>query len=139
MTISRRDALMGAGAAVVTGAATAPLAIKATLAGASDARIFALVEEHDRTLAEMDTAGERWFNAVMEKMPPHLRHVKLFGHRGRDIPRDAWHAIFQICDYPECLLLRAAEDRLRERCHDLKGRLSQIEAIRRARSRRSRR
>ncbi len=134
MQISRRDALMGAGAAAVTGLTVAPLSmkaagVKAALADAPDARILALAEEHDRTFAEWNKAGARWCDAVTEKMPPHLRHVKLFGHRGRDIPRDAWHAIFQICDYPECLLLRAAEDRLKERCHDLERQLSQTEAM----------
>ncbi len=135
MQISRRGALLGAtAAAVVTGAATAPLAIKAAgvkaaLAGAPDARILVLVEEHDRTLAAQNKAGARWFEAVMERMPPHLRHVELFGHRGRDIPWDAWHAILEICKYPEVQALRVVEDRLKERCHDLEGRLTQTEAM----------
>ena len=42
MQISRRDALMGAtAAAVVTGAATAPLAIKAALGGEPDVAVTA--------------------------------------------------------------------------------------------------
>ena len=128
MQISRRDALMGATAAVITGAAAAPLAIKATLAGASDARIFALVEEHGRTFAEMDAAGDRWFNAVIEKMPVHLRGVDLLD-RKEALQKEAFHAAMEACDYPEVKVLRDKEDRLRERCHDLKRQLSQTEAM----------
>ncbi len=128
MQISRRGALLGAGAAVVTGAATAPLAIKAALAGASDAQILVLVEEHDRTFAEMKKAGGRWCDAVMEKMPPHLRHVDMLDHK-EPLQKEAFHAAMDACDYPEVKVLRDKEDRLRERCHDLERQLSQTEAI----------
>ena len=81
MQISRRDALRGAtAAAVITGALTAPLAIKAVaakaaLASASDARIFALIEEHDRAFAEKNKARARWH----ESYPLDTRPLTLGG------------------------------------------------------------
>ncbi len=134
MQISRRDALMGASAAAVaTGATVAPLAIKAVLAGvpmpatadvasaatavpasASDARIFALVEEHDRTFAEKDKAKSRWCDAVTEKMPSHLRDVGFLDHKD-PLQMEAWDAVEDIVDYPEVEVLRDKENRLKQR------------------------
>ena len=134
MTISRRSALLGAtAAAAVTGLTVAPLAmeavaVKAALAGDPDARILALAEEHDRTLAAHNKAGARWCDAVRERMPPHLRHVELLSHK-EPLQMEAWDAISEICEYPEVEALRAAEARLKERCHDLEGRLTQTEAM----------
>ena len=147
MSITRRDALMGAtAAAVVTGATVAPLA-KAVLAGVpmpaaadvasaatavsartSDARIFALVEEHDRTVAEMEKAGELWFEAVMERMPPHLRDVPTLDPTTKIPNREFWGAVNEACEYPEIKVLRDAENRIEERCRELVDRLSQTEA-----------
>ena len=134
MSISRRDALKGAtAAAVVTGTLTAPLAIKAAgvkaaLASASDARIFVLIEEHDRTFAEMRKANGCWCEAVWERMPPHLRYVSPFD-RASGIPSgELWDAIKEAWDYPEVEARMAAKDRLEERCDELVDRLSQTEA-----------
>ncbi len=79
MSISRRTALTTGAALVTTGAITAPLAIKVALASASDARIFALIEERDRTFAEMRKAHDRCGKAAVEKMPPPpgLAHISL--------------------------------------------------------------
>ena len=133
MQISRRDALMGASAAaVVIGAITAPLAIKAAgvkaaLASASDARIFTLIEEHDRTFAEMDKAGERLCEAVAERMPPHL--LVPFFDRARGIIRwDAWNAAVEAHDCPEVKALEVVKKRLEGRCRELDDRISQTEA-----------
>ncbi len=127
MQITRRNALVGVGAAVATGAATAPLAIKAALAGASDARIFALVEEHGRTLAEMKKAGGRCFEAVLERMPPHLRCVDMLDHK-EALQMEAFDAAVDAFDYPEVKVLKDKEDRLKHRRHELQGHLSQTEA-----------
>ncbi len=107
MNITRRDALRGAAAvAAITGAITVPLAIKAAgakaaLASASDARIFILIEEHDRTFAEMRKAGDRCSEAAWERMPPHLRHVEILGSRGSIINREAWDATLESFKHPE--------------------------------------
>ena len=134
MSISRRDALRGAtAAAVITGAALAPLAIKAAgakaaLASASDARIFALIEEHDRTFAEMRKARDRWCEAVAGKMPPHLRHVDILGSRGSIINQEAWDATIEVFKSPDIKALQAVEDRLKERCREIAAQISQTEA-----------
>ncbi len=134
MQISRRDALRGAtAAAVITGAATVPLAIKAAgvkaaLASASDARIFILIEEHDRTFAEMRKAHDRCGKAAVEKMPPHLRHVKILGSKGSIINREAWDATLESFKHPEVKTLWAAENRLKERCREIAAQISQTEA-----------
>ena len=133
MKLTRRSALIGAGAAVATGAVTAPLAIKAAgvkaaLAGAPDAQILALAEEHDRTFAEWKKAGVRWSHAVRERLPPHLRDVSPFDTPD-GLPSDlVWKAILKASNYPEVEVLRTKEHRLEERCHDLEGRLSQTKA-----------
>ena len=135
MQISRRDALMGAtAAAVVTGATVVPLAIKAAgvkvaLVSASDARIFALVEEHERAVAEMEKAGERWFEAVMGRMPPHLRNVPTLDPTTKIPNREFWDAANEAWNCPEVEALGVTENRLRERCQELVDRLSQTEAM----------
>ncbi len=133
MTISRRGAMLGATAAVATAATTAPLAIKAAgvkvaLASASDARIFALVEEHDRTLAAENKAGVRWYDAVFERMPPHLRNVPTLDPTTKIPNREFWDAAHEAWDCPEVKALGVTENRLKERCRELVDRLSQTEA-----------
>ena len=123
MQISRRDALVGASAAAVVGVPTV------VLASASDARIFVLVEEHDRTLAEMDKARDRWAEAAVERMPPHLRHVDILDSKvSRSVQHEALNAISEACKHPEIKALEVGRDRLKERCHELAGQLSQTEA-----------
>ncbi len=118
--LTRRAVLAGV-PAVALGGTFAAITATAVLADASDARIFALAEEHDRVLAEMNKAGDRWCDAVTEKMPPHLRHVSPFD-RASGIPsRELWDAILEACNYPEAEALRVSEDRLKERCHELAG------------------
>lgn len=133
MQISRRTALAGGAAAITTAAVTVPLAIKAAgvkvaLASASDARIFALVEEHERAGVEADKAGERWFEAVMGRMPPRLRHVSPFDTPEGLPSQVVWDAILEASNYPEVEALKAAEDRFKERCRELVDRLSRTEA-----------
>ena len=128
MNITRRDALLGAtAAAAVTGLTAVPLAIKAAgvkavLVGTSDARIVALAEEHDRTLAEMDKTKDRWCDLLTEKLPPHLRHVDLLKSR------PVFHLALEVCKDPELKALGAAEDRLVERRREIIAQLSQTEA-----------
>jgi len=127
MQISRRNALVGAGAAVVAGVPMSAVA-RANQAG-SDARILALIEEHGRTFAEMNDARERWCEAVSEKMPSHLRHVDILGSGPpRIIRRDAWDAAVEAFAYPGVKSLETERNRLKERCRELVGRLSQTEA-----------
>ncbi len=148
MQITRRDALMGAtAAAVATGATVAPLAIKAVLAGVpmpatadvasaatavsasvSDARIFALVEEHERAEAEMEKAGKRWFEAVMGRMPAHLRNVPTLDPTTKIPNREFWDAAGEAWDCPEVKALGDIRNGLRERCHELVDRLALTEA-----------
>ena len=135
MNITRRDALRGAtAAAVVTGAITAPLAlkaagVKAALASASDARIFVLIEEHDRTFAEMRKANGCWCEAMWERMPSHLRYVSpLDSDISPDVRHESWDAIYNVGIRPEVKALQVVEDRLKERCDELVDRLSQTEA-----------
>ena len=65
MSISRRDALVGAtAAAVVTGAATVPLAVKA--AGNPDAALLALCDRLDSTLAACEEVHGRWCEVQSE-------------------------------------------------------------------------
>jgi hypothetical protein len=127
MQISRRGALLGAGAAAAIAATTAPLAIKAALAGDPDARIFALVEEYDGCLAKMKKAMDHYTQLVTEKMPSHLRGVVILDHK-EPLRIEAWEALEDVVDLPEIVVLRDKENRLKHRCHDLLHRLLQIEA-----------
>ena len=64
-SITRRDALMGAtAAAVVTGVATAPLAVKA--AGNPDADLLALCDRLDAALAAQKEAHRKWTKVQAE-------------------------------------------------------------------------
>ena len=133
MQITRRNALLGAtAAAAVTGLTAVPLAmkaagVKAALSSTSDAQIVALAEEHDRVFSEMDKAGDCWYEAVMAMLPPHLRQVSLLDHKN-SWQMVVWRVVLKTCEYPKLKTLRAEEDRLRERCDELTGRLSQTEA-----------
>ena len=104
MQISRRDALVGASAAVAVAGVPTAVAAKAALASASDARIIALVEEHGRAFAETNKAGERWYEAVMERMPPHLRNVPTLDPTTKIPNREFWDA--------------ANEDQCHRDCHE---------------------
>ena len=121
--IGRRNVLVG-GSAVMAVAGVPG----AALAGALDARILALAEEHDRTFAEMNKAGDRWCEAVTEKMPPHLRNVSPLNPPPGISREELWDALKKAGDYPEVEALRAEDNRFKERCRELVGRLSQTEA-----------
>ncbi len=79
MSISRRDALLGAtAAAVVTGAATAPLAIKAAcvqaaLAGATEEPLVSLWQERARLRAQLDRLSDQC-TAIEETLPEWARN-----------------------------------------------------------------
>ena len=124
--LTRRAVLAGVPAVAFGGTFTA-ITATAVLAGASDARIFALAEEHDRAFAEMHRARDRWCEAAAEKMPPHLRQVPLLDHK-EPLQNEAWHAVIEACEHPEVWTLIAEDDSLKERCRELVGRLSQTKA-----------
>ena len=134
MKLTRRSALIGAGAAVCTGGATVLVAfktsgIKTALAGAPDAQILALAEQHDRTFAEMNEADHRCGDALWKKMPAGLRYVDPFDFSNRSRATEVWKAIAKAGEYPECEALRVVANSLKERCHELAGWMSQIKAM----------
>ena len=129
MRISRRDALTGATAAAAVAAVPAVASADALpVADTSDTQIFALVEEYDRTFAEMHKARDLWCEVVVEKMPPHLQRVLPLGSKN-PLSREAIRAAIQACEHPEVKVLQVPDNRLKERCDEIAVRLSQTEPM----------